>query len=51
MLFAPRENGQGLIEYALILIFIAIVVIVVMRLLGSSIQGVFSRVTNSLPDA
>ncbi|PKO01182.1 MAG: pilus assembly protein, partial [Chloroflexi bacterium HGW-Chloroflexi-4] len=34
MLFAPKEKGQGLIEYALILVLIAVVVIVVLRLLG-----------------
>ncbi|PWB75987.1 MAG: pilus assembly protein, partial [Anaerolineales bacterium] len=34
MLFAPKEKGQGLVEYAIILALIAIVVIAVMRLLG-----------------
>jgi pilus assembly protein Flp/PilA len=41
MLFAPKEKGQGLIEYALILVLIAVVVIVVLRLLGPQI-GAFS---------
>ena len=27
MLFAPKEKGQGLVEYALILVLVAIVVI------------------------
>ena len=34
MLFAPKEKGQGLVEYAIILALVAIVVIAVMRLLG-----------------
>ena len=48
MLFAPKEKGQGLIEYALILVLIAVVVIVVLRLLGPKIGGVFSKVNSSL---
>ena len=36
MLFAPKEKGQGLVEYAIILALVAIVVIAVMRLLGPS---------------
>jgi len=34
MLFAPKEKGQGLVEYALILVLVAIVVIVILALLG-----------------
>ena len=34
MLFAPKEKGQGLVEYAIILALIAIVVIAVMTTLG-----------------
>jgi pilus assembly protein Flp/PilA len=30
MLFSPKEKGQGLVEYALILVLIAIVVIAFM---------------------
>lgn len=51
MLFAPKEQGQGLIEYALILVLIAVVVIVVLRLLGPQIGNVFSRINNSLSSA
>ena len=36
MLFAPEEKGQGLVEYAIIPVFVAIVVIAVMRLLGAA---------------
>jgi len=51
MLFAPKEKGQGLIEYALILVLIAVVVIVVLRLLGPQIGGIFSKINNSLSSA
>ncbi len=48
MLFLPREEGQGLVEYALILVLVAIVVIAILLLLGPDIGNVFSLVVNSL---
>ena len=48
MLFAPKEKGQGLIEYALILVLIAVVVIVVVTVLGQRVGNVFSAVNDSL---
>ena len=48
MLFSPAEKGQGLIEYALILVLVAIVVIAVLMLLGPIIGNVFSTLNNSL---
>jgi pilus assembly protein Flp/PilA len=47
MLFAPKAKGQGLVEYAIILAFVAIVVIAIMRLLGPKVGNVFSSVNNS----
>ena len=48
MLFGPKERGQGLVEYAIILALVAIVVIAVMRLLGPKIGNVFSTINDSL---
>jgi pilus assembly protein Flp/PilA len=48
MLFAPKEKGQGLVEYALILVLVAIVVIAVLLILGPVIGNVFSKINNSL---
>lgn len=48
MLFAPKEKGQGLVEYALILVLVAIVVIVILALLGPAIGDVFSRIVTSI---
>lgn len=48
MLFAPKEKGQGLVEYALILVLVAVVVIAVLTLLGPIIGNVFSRVNANL---
>jgi len=43
-----KERGQGLVEYALILVLIAVVVIAVLSLLGPSIQGVFCQIVAQL---
>ncbi len=48
MLFAPRERGQGLIEYALILVLVALVVIAALMVLGPTIGNAFSTLNSSL---
>jgi pilus assembly protein Flp/PilA len=48
MLFVPQEEGQGLVEYALILVLVAIVVIAILTLLGPQIGNVFSGIVNAL---
>ena len=48
MLFAPKEKGQGLVEYALILVLIAVVVIAILALLGPVIGNVFSKIKSNL---
>ncbi len=47
-MFVTREEGQGLVEYALIIALIAIVLIVVLGLLGGQIGSVFSSITEGL---
>jgi pilus assembly protein Flp/PilA len=42
MLFHVQEKGQGLVEYALVLVFVALVVIIMLTLLGPIIGNVFS---------
>ncbi len=48
MLFMPKEQGQGLVEYALILVLVAIVVIAALMVLGPIIGNAFSTINNSL---
>lgn len=43
-----RQRGQGLVEYALILVLVAVVVIAVLTLLGPQVGNVFSRVNAGL---
>lgn len=48
MLYLAHEDGQGLVEYALILVLVAIVVIAILAILGPQIGNVFSQITNTL---
>ena len=43
-----REEGQGLVEYALILVLVSIVAITALKALGSSITGILNTVANTL---
>ena len=43
-----RRVGQSLVEYALIIVLIAIAVIVALGLLSGQLQNVFTRITSSL---
>lgn len=42
------EDGQGMVEYALILVLIAVVVIVVLTTVGKQVKNVFSNVSTGL---
>lgn len=44
MLYQSCEEGQGLVEYALILMMVALVVIIILMLLGPQIGNTFSNV-------
>jgi len=50
MLFLPREEGQGLVEYALILLFIALVVLVVLVIFGPEVGNMYSDIVGMFPD-
>ncbi|MBQ9517639.1 MAG: Flp family type IVb pilin [Eubacterium sp.] len=51
MTFLKDENGQGMVEYALILGLIAIVAIVVLVALGPKIKSLFNKANNAVDDA
>ncbi len=46
--FERDEEGQGMVEYALILVLIAIVVIVILTTVGKRVNNVFSNISNGL---
>jgi len=43
-----RKKGQGLVEYALILVLIAIVVIVILGVLGGQVNSIFSTIASAM---
>jgi pilus assembly protein Flp/PilA len=45
---AEEREGQSLVEYALIIVLIAIAIIVAMTALSGQIQNVFNRISSSL---
>lgn len=50
MFFLPyEEEGQGLLEYALVIALVAIIVVAVLILLGPAIGDLYSTVTEELP--
>ena len=44
-----HEEGQGLVEYALIILLIALVVIGVVRIFGEQLVVTFTEITDSFP--
>ncbi len=48
LIAAKTGKGQGLVEYALIIVLISIVSIVIMTTLGGSITSVFSNANTAL---
>ena len=49
MLFVPKEKGQGLGEYALILVLVVVEVIAVLLILGPVIGNMFTKINSSFP--
>jgi len=47
----PREEGQTMAEYALILALIVIVVILVLGPVGDAIAAIFTNISGELEDA
>ncbi len=48
MLSLPRAEGQGLVEYALILVLVALIVLVILMLLGPAIGNTFSTIVANI---
>jgi pilus assembly protein Flp/PilA len=49
--FDREEEGQGLVEYALIIVLVSIAAIATLRILGTTVSGVFTTITNGLTGA
>jgi pilus assembly protein Flp/PilA len=47
-LLMRSERGQGMVEYALILVLIAVVVIAVLIILGNQVANVFCNISGAI---
>ena len=43
-----REQGQGLVEYALIILMMSLVSVAILATLGTSVSSLFSRINPTL---
>jgi len=46
--FMKNEEGQGLIEYALILALVALLVIVALKFLGHTVANTYNNIGNAM---
>ncbi len=51
MLYTAHERGQGLVEYAFILLLVVIVVIAVLIILGPLVGNLFTKLNSNIPAA
>ena len=47
-MFSLKERGQGMVEYALVLVLVAIVVIAALTLMGPLVSNIFATINASL---
>lgn len=43
-----REEGQGLVEYGLIIALVAVVLIAALQLLGTNLNNIFGQINQAL---
>ncbi len=48
MLPLPSEDGQGMVEYGLVIVLVAIVVFLILTVFGSSVANLFSNIVSHL---
>jgi pilus assembly protein Flp/PilA len=49
MHFNRKERGQNMVEYALLIVLLAIVVIVMIDVMGSAVSVMYSKIVNGFP--
>ena len=50
MIYAPVEEGQGLVEYAVIIMLIAIVLIAIVAIFGTQVSTLYSQISSAVPE-
>ena len=49
MIYQPAEDGQGLVEYGLILVLIAIAVVALVTVFGGQVKSYYSKIVSEFP--
>lgn len=49
MLFTKKERGQGMVEYALLIVLLAIVVVFMIAVMGTAVSNMYSRIAAAWP--
>jgi pilus assembly protein Flp/PilA len=49
MLFHRKERGQGMVEYALLIILLAVVVIFMIDAMGTAVGFMYSNIVSAFP--
>jgi len=49
LLYGRRERGQTLTEYALIIAFVAIVLVTALTFLGSNLEQIYTNISETYP--
>ena len=49
MLFYRKERGQGMVEYALLIVLLAIVVVVMIQVMGTAVSNMYSNIVSAFP--
>jgi Flp pilus assembly pilin Flp len=44
-----QDGGQGMVEYALIILLIALVLIILLVIVGSQLSGLYSEIISAIP--
>jgi pilus assembly protein Flp/PilA len=49
MIFHKKERGQGMVEYALLIVLLAIVVVVMIEVMGTAVSNMYSNIVFHFP--
>ena len=49
MLYHKKERGQGMVEYALLIVLLALVVIIMIVVMGTAVSRMYSNIVVGFP--
>lgn len=47
--YTRGQEGQGLVEYAAVLLFVAVAVVAILAVFGPQVGELYSRITGAIP--